>query len=83
MITVLRLQRVRTGKTLRQFARENDLSEVVLCRIERGKQYISPAAREVLANALGMPVDQICDEHGWPRFDETGASGVPQGLGVD
>jgi transcriptional regulator with XRE-family HTH domain len=68
MITVLRLARVRTGLTLRAFARRYGLSEVTLCKIERGAHYIPPTWRPRLAAALGLPVEAICDERGWPRW---------------
>jgi transcriptional regulator with XRE-family HTH domain len=68
MITVLRLARVRTGLTLRAFARRHGLSEVTLCRIERGVQYIPPGWRAKLAEALGLSIEAICDERGWPRW---------------
>lgn len=67
MVTALRLYRVKTGKTLRQVARELGIPEVGLCRCERGQAYIPPAWRERLAKALGVQVEDICDsETGWP-----------------
>lgn len=67
MVTALRLHRVKTGKTLRQMARELGIPEVGLCRVERGQAYIPPAWRQKLADFFGVPVSEICDEEtGWP-----------------
>ncbi len=67
MVTVLRVYRVKTGKTLRQVARELGIPEVGLCRVERGQAYIPPAWREKLADFLAVPVSEICEEAtGWP-----------------
>lgn len=67
-VTNIRVLRVRTGKTMREFAGENGLSEVMLSRIEKGRQYVPPKWRNVLAGALGVAVEDICDpETGWPR----------------
>jgi|GEM_PF-1380347 len=67
MVTALRLYRVKTGKTLRQVARELGIPEVGLCRVERGQGYIPPAWRQKLASFFGVPVSEICDPTtGWP-----------------
>ncbi|MCG0276604.1 MAG: helix-turn-helix domain-containing protein [Thermosediminibacteraceae bacterium] len=67
MVTALRVYRVKTGKTLRQTAQELGISEIQLCRIERGQSYIPPHLRQKLANFFGVPISEICDEAtGWP-----------------
>ncbi|SHF60757.1 Helix-turn-helix domain-containing protein [Desulfofundulus australicus DSM 11792] len=69
MLTCLRVLRMRTGKTLRAFAKEYGFNETVLTRIERGQYYVPPAWREPLANALGCEVKDICDpKTGWPKL---------------
>jgi hypothetical protein len=59
---------VKTGLSLRAFAKTFGFSEVILCRIEKGVQYVPPAWRARLAEALNLSIDEICDEHGWPRI---------------
>ncbi len=69
MVTKLRLARVKTDLTLRQFSRQHGFSEIVLCRIERGQSYVPPAWREKLAEALDREPDQLWDPvTGWPRL---------------
>lgn len=72
MVTVLRLRRVKTGKTLRQVARELGISEIGLCRIERGQAYVPPKWRRPLAEVLGVEPEEILDpKTGWPKFVES------------
>lgn len=67
MVTALRVYRVKTGKTLRQTAQELGISEIQLCRIERGQSYIPPHLRQRLADFFGVSISEICDETtGWP-----------------
>ncbi len=67
MVTALRVYRVKTGKTLRQVARELGIPEVGLCRVERGQAYIPPAWRAKLADFYAVDISEICDpETGWP-----------------
>ncbi|WP_041537640.1 helix-turn-helix domain-containing protein [Carboxydothermus hydrogenoformans] len=67
MVTALRVLRVKTGKTLRQIANELRISEIQLCRIERGQSYIPPHLRQKLADFFSVSVSEICDEAtGWP-----------------
>lgn len=68
MVTVLRIERVRTGLTLREFARRHSLCESTLCRIERGIQRVPPAWRCSLSDALGVTPEAICDDRGWPKL---------------
>ncbi|HHY39480.1 MAG TPA: helix-turn-helix transcriptional regulator [Clostridia bacterium] len=69
MVTALRLRRVRTGKTLRQFAREIGINEGTLIRIERGQCYVPKKWREPLAQALGVDPEEVLDpQTGWPRL---------------
>lgn len=69
MVTNLRLLRVKTGRTLRQVARELQIPEVGLSRVEKARAYIPPAWRERLAQALGVRVEDICDPAtGWPKL---------------
>ena len=70
MVTNLRIARMETGLTLRAFAAMHGFSESVLCRIETGTQYVPPGWRSRLAQALGLSIDEVCDEHGWPRIRE-------------
>lgn len=67
MGTALRLYRVKTGKTLRQVARELGIPEAGLCRVERGQAYVPPPWQQKLADFFGVPVSEICDPTtGWP-----------------
>lgn len=69
IVTALRVYRVKTGKTLRQTARELGISEMSLCRIERGQAYVPPGWRQKLADFFGVPVSEICDPAtGWPTL---------------
>jgi transcriptional regulator with XRE-family HTH domain len=68
MVTKLRIARIKTGLSLRQFARNNGLSETTLSRIERGTQYVPPKWRLALAAALDLAVIEICDDRGWPSL---------------
>jgi transcriptional regulator with XRE-family HTH domain len=68
MVTKVRITRIKTGLSLRAFAKTYGLSEVTLCRIEKGNQYIPPVWRDRLAKALNSSIDELCDEHGWPRL---------------
>jgi transcriptional regulator with XRE-family HTH domain len=45
MFTALRLARLKTGITLRSFARLHRLDEATLSRVERGIQYVPPHRR--------------------------------------
>jgi len=71
MVTVIRIARIKTGMSLRDFAKVNGLSEVTLCKVERGKGYIPPSWRNILSEALNLPVEAICDEKGWPLLDRS------------
>jgi hypothetical protein len=42
MLTAVRLARLKTGITLRSFARLHQLDAATLLRVERGIQYVSP-----------------------------------------
>lgn len=67
MVTVLRLLRVKTGDTLRGFARRHGFNEILLTRIELGQSYVPPALRVPLATALGVEIQMILDPTtGWP-----------------
>ncbi len=68
--TAIRIARIRTGKNLRDFARQHGLSESTLCRAERGIGYVPPAWRPVLARALNVTEDALVDERGFPKLDE-------------
>lgn len=69
MVTEIRLLRVKTGSTIRAFAREHGFSEGMLIRVERGQAYVPPNWRSRLAQALGVRVEDICDPAtGWPRL---------------
>ena len=67
-LTVIRLERLQLGSTLRAFAREWNRAEGTLSRIEFGRQYVPPAWRCRLATAFGLTETEICDEVGLPRF---------------
>jgi len=64
---MLRICRLKKGKTLRQVARELGVSEVGLCRIEKGQAYIPPAWRKKLINYYDVsPIEIFDPETGWP-----------------
>ena len=66
MLTVLRLERLKKGKQLREVAREIGIPEVSLSRIENGQGYVPPAYRERLANYYGLAPYELWNEFGWP-----------------
>jgi transcriptional regulator with XRE-family HTH domain len=66
MVTVLRIARVKTGMSLRAFAKALEMPESTLCKIERGVQYVPPLWRDKLAAAVGLAVQEICDLDGMP-----------------
>jgi len=66
MLTVLRLERLKKGKQLREVAREIGIPEVSLSRIENGQGYVPPAYRERLATYYGLPPGELWNEYGWP-----------------
>jgi transcriptional regulator with XRE-family HTH domain len=76
MITNIKIVRIQTGLTLRAFAAAHGLSESMLCRIERGTQYVPPGWRARLAEALGLSTDEVCDANGWPRILESNNKGT-------
>lgn len=68
-VTNLRVLRVKTGRSIREFAKILGMPENVLNRIERGQLYVPPKWRRPLAEALGVPEEEICDPRtGWPRL---------------
>jgi DNA-binding XRE family transcriptional regulator len=74
MITALRIARIRTGMSLRDFARKVGIPETTLCKIEKGTHYVPPAWRPKLAEALGIRVGEMCNEDGLP---------LPEGVTCD
>ena len=65
MLTALRLARLKTGITLRSFARLHPLDEATLARRAR-HSVCADAPGPALAIALQLCVDHICDARGWP-----------------
>ena len=66
MVTALRIARIKTGLSLRAFARNLGIPETTLCKIERGTHYVPPAWRSKLAEAVGLTIAEICNEEGLP-----------------
>lgn len=66
MLTVLKFERLKRGKQLREVARQIGMPEVSLCRVESGQGYVPPAYRERLAEFYELPPDQLWNEYGWP-----------------
>jgi DNA-binding XRE family transcriptional regulator len=66
MVTALRIARIKTGLNLRAFAKNLGIPETTLCKIERGTHYVPPAWRPKLAEAVGLTVEEICNEEGLP-----------------
>ncbi len=66
MLTVLKFERLKRGKQLREVAREIGMPEVSLCRVENGQGYVPPAYRERLAEFYGLAPDELWNEYGWP-----------------
>jgi hypothetical protein len=56
--------RLKTGITLRSFARLHQLDEASLSRVEHGIQHVPPHWRQRLAIALQPGVDDICGARG-------------------
>ena len=78
MVTKLRLARVKSGINVRDFARRLNLSESLLSKMETGKHYVPKKWRNILAEALDLRVEDICDEKGWPlTSDSNENSGDP------
>ncbi len=69
MVTALRIARIRTGMSMRAFAKVVGIPETTLCKIERGTHYVPPAWRPKLAEATGLKVEDICDEEGLPLLE--------------
>lgn len=67
MITKARLERLKMGLTMREFARQVGIHEDQLGRVERGQAYIPPAWRNKLAKALDVSEDALCSADGWPK----------------
>lgn len=66
MVTALRIARIKTGLSLRAFAKNVGIPETTLCKIERGTHYVPPGWRPKLAEAVGLRVEEICNEEGLP-----------------
>jgi len=80
VVTALRVYRVATGDTIKEFARKHGLSEVMLSRMERGHYYIPSTWRQRLADSLGVRVEDICDpQTGWPKQYEGEQRGEASG----
>ena len=77
MLTALRLARLKTGITLRSFARLHPLDEAT--RARRARHPVRAAALPpALAIARELSVDDICDACGWPKLVERALSvGLP------
>jgi|ERR1041385_7660892 hypothetical protein len=76
MVTKLRLARVQTGMNIRDFARWLNLSESLLSKMETGKHYVPEKWRNILADALELNVQDICDEKGWPISSDVSQSSI-------
>ncbi|MDN5331413.1 MAG: helix-turn-helix protein [Tepidanaerobacteraceae bacterium] len=67
MVTNLRILRVKRGLTIRKLAKELEIHECWLNRMELGQSYIPPHLRQKIADFFGVQVSEICDEAtGWP-----------------
>jgi transcriptional regulator with XRE-family HTH domain len=82
MLTIIKLARLKTGMSLRRFARIYGFPEAKLCQIERGRVYIPPSWRGKLAKVFGLTVEEICDENGWPRLYEDSSVAI-KGIGTN
>ena len=76
MVTKLRLARVKNGINVRDFARRLNLSESLLSKMETGKHYVPKKWRNILAEALDLSVENICDEKGWPLTSDSSENSV-------
>jgi hypothetical protein len=70
MVTVTKLERLRTGLSLKEFAHKHGFPETTLCQVERGRTVVPLVWRKRLADALGLPVERLCDEQGWPKWEQ-------------
>lgn len=79
-VTRLRVFRVQSGLSIKDFANKHGLSAQMLNRMELGQAYIPPHWRERLADALGVSVSDICDpQSGWPKQYEPEQRGEANG----
>ena len=70
LATKLRVARVATGLTMKEFAKKHGLNADRLCRIERGQMYVPPAWRPILSEVLDIRQDELIDDRGIPRLFE-------------
>ena len=70
MVTVAKIARLHTGLGLGEFARKHGFPETTLCQVERGRMAIPCRWRRELSRALGVPLDELCDERGLPRVEK-------------
>ena len=66
-MTVLRNKRQVSGKSLSALSREIGLHYANACQIERGDMRAPQKWRPVIAEALGVPVEELFDEKGFAR----------------
>lgn len=66
MLTILKFERLKRGKQLREVANEIGMPEVSLCRCENAQGYVPPAYRERLAKYYGLNPAELWNEYGWP-----------------
>lgn len=79
MKTNIRVLRSARYPTVREFANKVGIPETQLCRIERGRSWIPPKWRELLAKALGVETEAFCDPvtgmPTWHRPEKRGETG--------
>ena len=74
--TKLRVARVTTGLTIKEFAKRHGLNTDRLYRVERGQMYAPLTWRPILAQALGIAQDDLFDSRGFPKIVEQHRNGL-------
>jgi hypothetical protein len=70
MVTIAKIARVRTGLGLGEFAQKHGFPITTVCQVEKGRMVVPLVWRQRYADALGLPLNELCDEHGWPRWEQ-------------
>jgi hypothetical protein len=73
MVTIAKIARIRTGLGLGEFAQKHGFPITTLCQVENGRMVVPLVWRQRYADALGVPIDRLCDEQGWPKRDQEAA----------
>lgn len=70
MATVLRDRRQRTGRSLAEFSRKIGLHYSLACQIERGSMRVPQKWKAVIAEALGVSIEDLFDDRGFAKEEK-------------